>query len=126
MADLAEFLNTMGAKISGHGTSVVTIEGVDRLGGGRYRVMPDRIEAGTYMVAAAITDGDLTLEDCPFMELDAAVSKLRGMGVFFEATNAGVRVRREGPLTGVDVVTQPYPGFPTDMQAQLMALMCVA
>ena len=126
VADLAEFLNTMGAKITGHGTNVVTIEGVDHLGGGRYRVMPDRIEAGTYMVAAAITDGVLTLEGCPFMELDAVVAKLRSMGVFFEATNAGVVVRREKKLTGVDVVTQPYPGFPTDMQAQLMALMCVA
>lgn len=126
VADLADFLNAMGARISGHGTSVITIEGVDKLTGGRYRVMPDRIEAGTYMVAAAITDGELTLEGCPFMELDAVVAKLREMGIFFEATNAGVVVRRTGPLCGVDVVTQPYPGFPTDMQAQIMALMCVA
>ena len=126
VADLADFLNTMGARISGHGTSVITIEGVDKLTGGTYRVMPDRIEAGTYMAAAAITDGELTLEGCPFMELDAVVAKLREMGVFFEATNAGVVVRRGGALTGVDVVTQPYPGFPTDMQAQIMALMCVA
>jgi UDP-N-acetylglucosamine 1-carboxyvinyltransferase len=126
VADLADFLNTMGARISGHGTSVITIEGVDKLTGGTYRVMPDRIEAGTYMAAAAITDGELTLEGCPFMELDAVVAKLREMGIFFEATNAGVVVRRAGPLTGVDVVTQPYPGFPTDMQAQIMALMCVA
>ena len=126
VADLADFLITMGARISGHGTSVITIEGVDKLTGGIYRVMPDRIEAGTYMAAAAITDGELTLEGCPFMELDAVVAKLREMGVFFEATNAGVVVRRGGPLTGVDVVTQPYPGFPTDMQAQIMALMCVA
>jgi UDP-N-acetylglucosamine 1-carboxyvinyltransferase len=126
VADLADFLNAMGARISGHGTSIISIEGVDKLGGGTYRVMPDRIEAGTYMVAAAITDGELTLEGCPFMELDAVVAKLREMGIFFEATNAGVVVRRDGPLTGVDVVTQPYPGFPTDMQAQLMALMCVA
>jgi len=126
VADLADFLITMGARISGHGTSVITIEGVDKLTGGTYRVMPDRIEAGTYMAAAAITDGELTLEGCPFMELDAVVAKLREMGVFFEATNAGVVVRRGGPLTGVDVVTQPYPGFPTDMQAQIMALMCVA
>jgi len=126
VADLADFLITMGARISGHGTSVITIEGVDKLTGGIYRVMPDRIEAGTYMAAAAITDGELTLEGCPFMELDAVVAKLREMGVFFEATNAGVVVRRGGALTGVDVVTQPYPGFPTDMQAQIMALMCVA
>lgn len=126
VANLADFLNTMGARISGHGTSVITIEGVERLGGGTFRVMPDRIEAGTYMVAAAITDGEVVLESCPFMELDAVVAKLREMGIFFEATNAGVVVRRGRELTCVDAVTQPYPGFPTDMQAQLMALMCVA
>ncbi len=126
VADLADFLNAMGARITGHGTSVITIEGVPSLGGGTYRVMPDRIEAGTYMAAAAITDGELVLEGCPFMELDAVVAKLREMGLYFEATNAGVRVRRREQLVGVDVVTQPYPGFPTDMQAQIMALMCVA
>lgn len=126
VADLADFLNAMGAKIRGHGTSIITIEGVPQLGGGRYRVMPDRIEAATYMMAAAITDGELRLEDCPFMELDAVVSKLREMGVQVEATNADVLVRRREQLVGVDVATQPYPGFPTDVQAQIMALMCVA
>mgnify|MGYP000850291492 FL=1 len=126
VADLADFLNAMGAKISGHGTSVITIEGVPSLGGGRYSVMPDRIEAATYMIAAAITGGELRLECCPFMELDAVVSKLREMGVVIEATNAGVAVRRQGQLVGVDVATQVYPGFPTDVQAQIMALMCVA
>ncbi|BAH75394.1 UDP-N-acetylglucosamine 1-carboxyvinyltransferase [Solidesulfovibrio magneticus] len=126
VADLADFLNAMGAKITGHGTSVITIEGVPSLGGGRYSVMPDRIEAATYMIAAAITGGELHLECCPFMELDAVVSKLREMGVVIEATNAGVAVRRQGQLVGVDVATQVYPGFPTDVQAQIMALMCVA
>ena len=126
VADLADFLNAMGAKITGHGTSVITIEGVPRLRGGRYSVMPDRIEAATYMIAAAITGGELHLECCPFMELDAVVSKLREMGVVIEATNAGVAVRRQGQLVGVDVATQVYPGFPTDVQAQIMALMCVA
>jgi len=126
VADLADFLNVMGAKITGHGTSVITIEGVASLGGGAYRVMPDRIEAATYMMAAAITDGELNLECCPFMELDAVVSKLREMGVHVEATNAGVLVRRREQLVGVDVATQPYPGFPTDVQAQIMALMSVA
>ncbi|EKO37549.1 MAG: UDP-N-acetylglucosamine 1-carboxyvinyltransferase [Solidesulfovibrio magneticus str. Maddingley MBC34] len=126
VADLADFLNAMGAKITGHGTSVITIEGVPRLGGGRYSVMPDRIEAATYMIAAAITGGELHLECCPFMELDAVVSKLREMGVVIEATNAGVAVRRQGQLVGVDVATQVYPGFPTDVQAQIMALMCVS
>jgi len=126
VADLADFLNAMGAKISGHGTAIITIEGVPWLGGGSYSVMPDRIEAATYMMAAAITDGELKLECCPFMELDAVVSKLREMGLHFEATNAGVLVRRREQLVGVDVATQPYPGFPTDVQAQIMALMCVA
>lgn len=126
VADLADFLNAMGAKITGHGTSVITIEGVPSLDGGRYAVMPDRIEAATYMIAAAITGGELHLECCPFMELDAVVSKLREMGVVIEATNAGVAVRRQGQLVGVDVATQVYPGFPTDVQAQIMALMCVA
>jgi UDP-N-acetylglucosamine 1-carboxyvinyltransferase len=126
VADLADFLNAMGAKITGHGTSVITIEGVPSLGGGRYSVMPDRIEAATYMIGAAITGGELHLECCPFMELDAVVSKLREMGVIIEATNAGVAVRRQGQLVGVDVATQVYPGFPTDVQAQIMALMCVA
>jgi UDP-N-acetylglucosamine 1-carboxyvinyltransferase len=126
VADLADFLNAMGARITGHGTSVVTIQGVPQLGGGTYSVMPDRIEAATYMMAAAITDGELRLECCPFMELDAVVSKLREMGVHMEATNAGVLVHRREQLVGVDVATQPYPGFPTDVQAQIMALMSVA
>ena len=126
VADLADFLNAMGAKITGHGTSVITITGVPSLGGGSYSVMPDRIEAATYMIAAAITDGELRLECCPFMELDAVVSKLREMGVAIEATNAGVVVRRREQLIGVDVATQPYPGFPTDVQAQIMSLMAVA
>lgn len=124
--DLAEFLIAMGAKITGHGTSIIKIEGVPSLKGCPYRVMPDRIEAGTYLVAAAITDGELLVEECPFKELDAVTYKLREMGVWLEERDNGVLVRREGPLTGVDVITQPYPGYPTDMQAQLMALMCVA
>ncbi len=126
ISDLAEFLIAMGAKISGHGTSIITIDGVASLHGGRYAIMPDRIEAGTYMVAAAITDGDLILENCPLRELDAVVSKLREMGVGIEETPAGVRVRRSSELVNADLATLPYPGFPTDMQAQIMALMCLA
>ncbi len=125
ISDLAEFLIAMGATISGHGTSVITVDGVSCLRGGRHAIMADRIEAGTYMVAAAITDGDLILEGCPFRELDAVVFKLREMGVVFEETPEGVRVRRNGRLVNADVATQPYPGFPTDMQAQVMALMCL-
>ncbi|WP_419784870.1 UDP-N-acetylglucosamine 1-carboxyvinyltransferase [Pseudodesulfovibrio sp.] len=125
VVDMANFLNAMGAKITGHGTSVITIEGVTSLKGCEYRVMPDRIEAGTYMVAAAITDGELMIEDCPFADLDAVAYKLREMGVWLQEADNHVLVRRsEGPLRNVDVTTLPHPGFPTDMQAQLMALMC--
>ena len=124
--DLANFLNAMGAKISGQGTSVIHIEGVESLGGCDYRVMPDRIEAGTYLVAAAITDGELHIKDCPFQELDAVIYKLREMGVWVQEDEDRVVVRRHGDLVGVDVTTQPHPGFPTDMQAQIMTLMCLA
>ncbi len=126
VVDLANFLNACGAKITGHGTSVVTVQGVESLSGCDYRVMPDRIEAGTYMVAAAITDGELEIEEYPYRELDAVNYKLRQMGVSIEKCDGFVRVKRDGKLKGVDVTTQPYPGFPTDMQAQVMALMCVA
>jgi UDP-N-acetylglucosamine 1-carboxyvinyltransferase len=122
--DLAEFLNACGAQISGHGTSVVRIQGVESLHGCAYRVMPDRIEAGTYLVAAGITKGDLELVDCPVDALDAVIFKLREMGMSIEGDRASLRAYTDGPLRCVDVTTQPYPGFPTDMQAQIMALMC--
>ncbi|MDD4951519.1 MAG: UDP-N-acetylglucosamine 1-carboxyvinyltransferase [Desulfovibrionaceae bacterium] len=124
--DLAEFLNACGARISGQGTSIIRVQGVSSLRGCDYRVMPDRIEAGTYMAAAAVTDGELLLRDCPFHELDAVVFKLREMGVWLEESDDAVLVRRHGRLVGVDVTTQPYPGFPTDMQAQIMVLMCLS
>lgn len=125
VVDLANFLIACGADISGHGTSVITVRGVDSLKGCAYRVMPDRIEAGTYMVAAAITDGELRIMDCPYQELDAVAYKLREMGVWLQEEDGYVLVRREnGVLRNVDVTTQPFPGYPTDMQAQLMALMC--
>ncbi len=124
--DLANFLIACGAKITGQGTSVIEVDGVSSLKGCDYRVMPDRIEAGTYMVAAAMTDGELFIEDCPFQELDAVVYKLREMGVWIEEKKGGVLVRRHGDLAGVDITTQPFPGFPTDMQAQLMTLMCLS
>ncbi|MBT8764362.1 UDP-N-acetylglucosamine 1-carboxyvinyltransferase [Desulfohalobiaceae bacterium Ax17] len=126
VVDLANFLNKCGAKISGHGTSIIRIQGVSRLSSCKYRIMPDRIEAGTYMVAAAITDGELFLEECPFNELDAVVYKLREMGVWIQEGKSGVLVRRFAPLSGADIVTLPFPGFPTDMQAQIMALMSIA
>jgi len=127
VVDLANFLIACGARIQGAGTSVIEVEGVRQLNGCEYAVMPDRIEAGTYLVAGAITDGEIYLEGCPVAELDVLITKLREMNVGIEEqTDGTVLVRRNGPLMGVDVVTQPHPGFPTDMQAQVMALMCVA
>lgn len=124
--DLAEFLNACGARITGHGTSVVRIEGVESLHGCTYRVMPDRIEAGTYLVAAGMTKGELTLRDCPVDALDAVIAKLREMGMFIEGDRDLLTASVDGPLHCVDLSTRPYPGFPTDMQAQIMALMCVS
>ncbi|MFP4071195.1 MAG: UDP-N-acetylglucosamine 1-carboxyvinyltransferase [Desulfovibrionales bacterium] len=126
VVDLANFLNACGAKITGHGTSIVRIEGVKDLSPCTYSVMPDRIEAGTYMAAAAITHGELLLENCPFKELEAVVSKMTEMGVRFEEKKDGVLVRKARRLVSADVTTQPFPGFPTDMQAQIMALLCTA
>ncbi len=126
VVDLARFLIACGAKIEGYGTSVIKVQGVPRLGGCTYRIMPDRIEAGTFLAAAGITDGELLVTGCPFEELDAVVIKMREMGMFIEPTAEGVLARRGTALRGVDVTTQPYPGFPTDMQAQIMTLMCLA
>jgi len=126
VADLADFLNACGARISGQGTSVIKVSGVSSLSGCRYKVMSDRIEAGTYMAAGAITGGDLLLTNCPFEELEAVIAKFREMGVYIEKEDHGVRIRADDELICVDVVTLPYPGFPTDMQAQIMAVMCVA
>ncbi len=124
--DLANFLNSCGAKISGHGTDVIHIQGVTSLRGGSYSIMPDRIEAGTFLVAAAITGGECNIEGCPIGELTAVMAKMGEMGVTLEPHGSGVAVRRSSRLRGVDMMTRPYPGFPTDMQAQLMALMTVA
>ncbi len=126
VVDLANFLMACGAQISGQGTGVIRIQGVPSLHGADYTVMPDRIEAGTFLAAAGITGGDLLVRGCPFGELEAVILKLRDMGMEIEAEPDGVRARCHAPLRCVDVKTQPYPGFPTDMQAQIMALMCVA
>ena len=127
VVDLGNFLNACGARVSGHGSSVVRIQGVPELTGRAYTVMPDRIEAGTYMVAAAITDGEVRLANCPLQAMDAVVLKLREMNVeVIDNGDGSATVRRGGPLTSVDVSTQPFPGFPTDMQAQAMALMTLA
>jgi UDP-N-acetylglucosamine 1-carboxyvinyltransferase len=126
IVDLARFLNACGAKITGHGSDVIHIRGVSSLHGGAYTVMPDRIEAGTFLLAAAITGGDCTIEGCPVEELTALMAKMGEMGVTLEPLETGVEVRRSGILRGVDMTTRPYPGFPTDLQAQLMALMALA
>jgi UDP-N-acetylglucosamine 1-carboxyvinyltransferase len=123
--DLANFLNSCGARIQGQGTSIIRIQGVNSLHGCTYPVMPDRIEAGTYMLAAAITNGDLEVVNCPLEATETTISKLQEMGGQVTTGDRRVRVRG-GELQGVDIVTRPYPGFPTDMQAQFMALMCVA
>jgi len=124
--DLATFLNAMGAKITGAGAPRMTIEGVDQLRGAEHTVIPDRIEAGTFMIAAAITNGEVQLENCRLDHLMAAVDKLREIGVHVERNNGCIVVASDRQLRPVDVTTQPYPGFPTDLQAQLMSLLCLA
>lgn len=127
IVDLANFLNACGACIEGQGESVIHIQGRDSLGGANYAIMPDRIECGTFLVAAGITGGDLEIENCPTSALEAVIDKLRQMGMKIETRENGVtHVSASGRLECVDVKTQPYPGFPTDMQAQIMALMCFA
>lgn len=126
ITDLVEFLNACGAKITGQGTDVLLVQGVDSLQGTIYRVMPDRIEAGTFLVAAAITGGEVLVEDCPAEDLTALMAKLADMGVALREKDNGVLVKRNGPLKCVDITTQPHPGFPTDMQAQIMALMALS
>ena len=126
VVDLANFLRACGAEIEGHGTDVIRIRGVQALHGASYAVMPDRIEAGSFLVAAGITGGELLLRHCPFDALEAVIRKLCDMGMEITATPQGVLARCAGPLHGTDVKTQPYPGCPPDMQAQIMALMCLA
>jgi UDP-N-acetylglucosamine 1-carboxyvinyltransferase len=126
IVDLANYLNAMGAIVRGAGTGIIRIEGVDRLRGAVHTVIPDRIEAGTYMIAAAITGGDLFIEGAISDHLAPVISKLQEMGVTVEDDESGLRVRVDRPLRSVDVKTLPYPGFPTDMQSQMMALMMVA
>ncbi|MEZ2132224.1 MULTISPECIES: UDP-N-acetylglucosamine 1-carboxyvinyltransferase [unclassified Sinorhizobium] len=124
VADLANCLNQMGAKITGAGTSTITVEGVTSLSGARHRVLPDRIETGTYAMAVAMAGGDVRLENTDMALLETALDALRRAGAEISATNNGVRVRRNGSgIEPVDIVTDPFPGFPTDLQAQFMALM---
>ncbi|MEG6617363.1 UDP-N-acetylglucosamine 1-carboxyvinyltransferase [Peptococcaceae bacterium 1198_IL3148] len=126
IVDLANFLNSMGAKIKGAGTKVIRIEGQKRLRGTSHNVIPDRIEAGTYMAAAAITGGNVLVDNVIVDHLKPVVAKLKEAGVKIVEEDNGVRVISSGQLKGVDIKTLPYPGYPTDMQAQMMALMTVA
>ncbi|MDP2798288.1 MAG: UDP-N-acetylglucosamine 1-carboxyvinyltransferase [Deltaproteobacteria bacterium] len=123
VAALADYLVKMGARIKGAGTDTIVIEGVSELRPGHCNIIPDRIEAGTYMIAAGLTGGDLFLRNCQAGHLQAAIAKLRETGLVVDVDSGGMRVRRNGPIRSVDVKTQPYPGFPTDLQAQMMVLM---
>ncbi|MER2519506.1 MAG: UDP-N-acetylglucosamine 1-carboxyvinyltransferase [Bdellovibrionales bacterium] len=124
--DLARCLVAMGAKIEGIGSDRLRVQGVDKLHAATHAVVPDRIESGTFAMAAAITHGDLELTGAKLEHLSAAARKLSEAGVTLEETASGLRVSCQGALRGVDVMTEPYPGFPTDLQAQMMALMAVA
>lgn len=126
IVDLINFLNAMGADIEGGGTSKVKIRGVDSLKGVNYTVIPDRIEAGTYMIAAAITKGDVLIRNAQVSHLELIISKLREIGVLVVETKSGIRVKSLKRPTTADIATLPYPGFPTDMQAQMMALLSLA
>ncbi|HTK94204.1 MAG TPA: UDP-N-acetylglucosamine 1-carboxyvinyltransferase, partial [Terriglobales bacterium] len=122
VADLAVLLSKMGAKIEGAGTSTIKVHGVAKLRGARHRIIPDRIEAGTFVIAAAMTGGDLIVSGCDPKHLGALTAKLQECGVKFTENGDSVRVMGDGPLRCADVSTEEYPGFPTDMQAQFMAL----
>jgi UDP-N-acetylglucosamine 1-carboxyvinyltransferase len=124
--DLVEALKTMGAKITGEGSGTITIEGVSKLNPLNYTVIPDRIEAGTFMVAAGITKGDIYIKNCPVKYMGATIDKLRETGLVIEEENGMVHVSSSGKINAVEITTNPYPGFPTDMQAQMTALLSIA
>ncbi|MWD26354.1 UDP-N-acetylglucosamine 1-carboxyvinyltransferase [Aquicoccus sp. SCR17] len=127
IVDLAQCLRRMGAQIEGEGTETITIQGVDRLGGATHRVVTDRIELGTYMLAPAITGGEVTCLGGRIDLVGAFCEKLDAAGISVEETEKGLKVaRRNGRVSAVDVTTEPFPGFPTDLQAQMMALLCTA
>ncbi len=123
IVDLANYLNSMGAKVRGAGTGIIRIDGVEELKGAVHTVIPDRIEAGTFMIAAAITRGDVFVENAIADHLRPVISKMQEMGVTVLEEEEGIRVTAEASLQAVDVKTLPYPGFPTDMQSQMMALL---
>ena len=126
IVDLANYINSMGGRVIGAGTDTIRIEGVKELSGSTHHIIPDRIEAGTFMVAAAITRGDVLIENAVPEHMTAMIAKMREMGVDISEEVEGIRVRANGPLKSVNIKTMPHPGFPTDMQSQLMALMLTA
>jgi len=126
IVDLASFLNALGAKIRGAGTDVIKITGVKRLQGTRYGIIPDRIEAGTFMVGAAITRGNILVENVIPTHIKPVSAKLQEAGVYIEENDLGIRVIGPETIKPIDVKTLPYPGFPTDMQSQMMALLALA
>lgn len=126
IVDLANYLNKMGANVKGAGTSAIRIRGVEKLGGARHSVIPDRIEAGTYMIAAAMTGGDVLVENVITSHIKPIIAKLIEAGVEIIEQGENVRVIAKEPIKSVDIKTLPYPGFPTDMQSQFMALMSIS
>ena len=124
--DLANALNEMGGKVRGAGTDLVQIDGVDALHGLSHQIIPDRIETGSFVIAGAITGGDVWIKGARAEHLDAFLIKLKEAGVLLEFDAGGIRVQRNGKIKSVDITTLPYPGFPTDLQAQMMVLMSVA
>ena len=126
IVDLANFLNSMGANIMGAGTDVIKIRGVERLQGGTYSIIPDQIEAGTYMAAVAAAGGDVVIQNVIPKHLECITAKLLEMGVGVEERDDAVVIHRDGPISRTNVKTMPYPGFPTDMQPQIAAVLCLA
>ncbi|WP_339703336.1 UDP-N-acetylglucosamine 1-carboxyvinyltransferase [uncultured Sphingosinicella sp.] len=126
IVDLANCLNAMGAKIEGHGTSTIRVQGRTSLHGATYAVMPDRIEAGSYACAVGTAGGEVELVGADLATLGVVADRLRDAGLEVAATDEGVRVKRNGPIRAIDIETQPFPGFPTDMQAQFMAMLALA
>jgi len=126
IVDLANFLNKLGARIIGAGTDIIKIEGVKELKGTNHQVIPDRIEAGTYMIAAAITGGEVTVENVITEHIRSIIAKLQEAGIYVKEEQNKVKVKGSQIINAVDIKTMPYPGFPTDMQAQFMALLSIA
>jgi UDP-N-acetylglucosamine 1-carboxyvinyltransferase len=126
IVDLANFLNFMGAKVRGAGTDIIKIEGVNELKPGRYAIIPDRIEAGTYMIAAAISGGEILVQNVIPTHLHPVIAKLQEAGAIVQETDQGILVKAGKEILPIDIKTLPYPGFPTDMQSQMMAFLSLA